>query len=200
MKMTIGVASAACLGAVALMAAAPNAASDASIAPAWSEGVPAVTAAPAAPVTFPGSTTPIDISGTARAATESLSAAAVPSQSTVSDRERNCLAAAVYHEARGEPRAGQIAVARVIINRTKSGRYPSTICGVVYQPAQFSDIKPGAAPGNAAHWRAAQAVADDALQGEGGELQGAMYFHASYVHPGWNRVRVAAIGNHVFYR
>jgi spore germination cell wall hydrolase CwlJ-like protein len=107
----------------------------------------------------------------------------------------------VYHEARGEPRAGQVAVARVIINRTKSGRYPTSICGVVYQPSQFSALKPGMTPSNVAQWRTAQAVADDALQGEGEDrMQGAMYFHASYVRPGWNRVRVAAIGNHVFYR
>lgn len=49
-----------------------------------------------------------------------------------------CLVAALYHEARGEPVDGQIAVAQVILNRVASPRYPDTICEVVYQPHQFS--------------------------------------------------------------
>ncbi len=48
--------------------------------------------------------------------------------------EANCIAVAVYHEARGESLEGQLAVAKVIMNRAKSGKYPTSWCGVVKQP------------------------------------------------------------------
>ena len=50
----------------------------------------------------------------------------------------NCLAEAVYFEARGEPKAGQKLVAKTILQRTKSPKFPSTVCGVVNQKSQFS--------------------------------------------------------------
>jgi spore germination cell wall hydrolase CwlJ-like protein len=56
------------------------------------------------------------------------------------DQEANCMAVAVYHEARGETLEGQLAVARVIMNRAASGKYPTTWCGVVKQPWQFSFV------------------------------------------------------------
>ena len=49
------------------------------------------------------------------------------------DRERKCLAEAVYFESRSEPEEGQAAVAQVVLNRATSGLYPASICGVVYQ-------------------------------------------------------------------
>ena len=49
------------------------------------------------------------------------------------DKEQRCLAEAVYFELRSEPEAGQAAVAQVVLNRVKSGLYPSNVCGVVYQ-------------------------------------------------------------------
>ena len=49
------------------------------------------------------------------------------------DSEQRCLAEAVYFEARSEPEDGQAAVAQVVLNRVKSGLYPSNVCGVVYQ-------------------------------------------------------------------
>src|SRR5215475_10421449 len=48
-------------------------------------------------------------------------------------KSEKCLAEAVYFEARGEAVRGQIAVAQVILNRAFSGKYPDTVCGVVYQ-------------------------------------------------------------------
>lgn len=48
-----------------------------------------------------------------------------------------CLAQAIYHEARGETLEGQLKVARVILNRSASSKFPNTICKVVAQPAQF---------------------------------------------------------------
>lgn len=60
--------------------------------------------------------------------------------SKASKSEMFCLSKAIYHESRGEPIDGQIAVAHVILNRTKSERYPNSVCKVIYQKKQFSDI------------------------------------------------------------
>src|SRR5262249_39156378 len=57
--------------------------------------------------------------------------------------ERNCMTQALYYEARGEGERGQEAVAEVILHRTKSGNYPSTVCGVVREPHQFSFLTDG---------------------------------------------------------
>lgn len=122
------------------------------------------------------------------------------------DRELHCLAGAVYFEARGEPLAGQLAVAQVIINRTEDGRFPRSYCGVVAQPGQFSFMRGSRMPqvriGSPA-WERAIAVAQIAHQGmwesEAGE---AVFFHARYVNPGWSRTktRLAQINTHIFYR
>jgi spore germination cell wall hydrolase CwlJ-like protein len=53
--------------------------------------------------------------------------AAQPDEAQVSD-EINCLAGAIYFEARNEPLDGQLAVGRVIVNRSKSGRFPASYC------------------------------------------------------------------------
>ncbi|HEV2746786.1 MAG TPA: cell wall hydrolase [Allosphingosinicella sp.] len=120
------------------------------------------------------------------------------------DAELACLAGAVYFESKGEPLAGQLAVAEVIINRSKSGRFPASLCGVVKQKSQFSFVRRGhipAIPDNAA-WRKAVAIAhiaqQDLADSEGSE---ALFFHAAYVRPGWRGLtRVASVGNHIFYR
>ena len=62
------------------------------------------------------------------------------------DEESKCLATAVYFESMGEPLEGQLAVAQVVINRSQSGRYPSSWCGVVKQKAQFSFVRAGRFP------------------------------------------------------
>ena len=120
------------------------------------------------------------------------------------DRELECLAAATYFESKGEPLAGQLAVARVIMNRAESGRFARTLCGVVHQRGQFSFVRGGSMPpiargGN--QWRTAGAIAHIARN----ELwtppaQNALFFHAKRVSPGWRMTRVGAVGNHIFYR
>ncbi len=57
-----------------------------------------------------------------------------------------CLALALYHEARGEPSTGQMMVAKVIVNRMESKKFPSDMCGVIMQPRQFSFVRKGLAP------------------------------------------------------
>lgn len=120
--------------------------------------------------------------------------------------EMRCLAGAVYFEARGEPLAGQLAVAEVIINRTEDGRFPKSYCGVVAQPGQFSFMRgsrmPAIQTGSAA-WERAIAVAQIAHKGLWESPAGeAVFFHAKYVRPSWSqrKTRLAQIDTHIFYR
>ena len=132
--------------------------------------------------------------------------AAVAAQDTPAavDADLACLAGAIYFESKGEPLAGQLAVADVIINRTRSGRFPSTICGVVTQAGQFSFVRGGEIPHinpNRKAYRTALAVAQVALaQAWDNPAPDALYFHAKRVKPGWGRARVASIGHHIFFR
>jgi spore germination cell wall hydrolase CwlJ-like protein len=119
------------------------------------------------------------------------------------DRELTCLAAGVYFESKGEPLAGQLAVAETIINRTESGRFAKSMCGVLTQRGQFSFVRGGNVPTAEGRtgWKTAVAVAKVAMR----ELwaspaSNALYFHARRVSPSWRATRVAALGNHVFYR
>jgi spore germination cell wall hydrolase CwlJ-like protein len=120
--------------------------------------------------------------------------------------DMKCLAQAVYFEARGEPLAGQLAVARVVINRASSGLYPSDYCSVVTQRKQFSFVRDGRIPQaneSSLEWLRAKAIAQIAHQdlwhSEAGD---ALYFHATYVHPGWanQKTQLARIDTHIFYR
>lgn len=122
------------------------------------------------------------------------------------DDQLECLAGAIYFEARGEPLAGQLAVAEVIVNRAASGRFPASYCGVVMQKSQFSFVKRGrmpAAPTGSAIYRRAKAIAQIAHRDLwNSEAKDALYFHARHVSPSWSGRREAAarIHNHVFYR
>jgi len=120
------------------------------------------------------------------------------------DEETECLARAVYWESKGEPLAGQLTVAEVIINRSQSGRFASTICGVVRQRGQFSFVRGGHIPQareGSRDWRVAVAIARIARQDlADGSAPRALFFHARHARPGWRLTRVATVGNHVFYR
>ena len=121
-------------------------------------------------------------------------------------REMMCLAQAIYFESRGEPLDGQLAVARVIINRAENNAFPDDYCSVVTQRSQFSFVRGGRIPepnrGTSA-WTRAKAIARIAHR----ELwespaDDALYFHARHVSPRWaGRLTArATIENHVFYR
>jgi len=128
-----------------------------------------------------------------------------------------CLTQAVYYEARGEPREGQVGVAQVVMNRVSSGRYPASVCAVVFQGAgrpgcQFSFACEGnrqGGPVNPASWARSQAVAQEVLAQQvfaggsrsGNTPSGADHFHADYVQPKWagQMQRLAQIGRHIFF-
>jgi len=124
------------------------------------------------------------------------------------DEQANCIAVAVYHEARGESLEGQLAVARVIMNRAASGKYPSTWCGTVKQPWQFSFVNPrtGHMPGvdeASASWRKALGITRLAVANAVPTLSSdVLWYHADYVAPSWGRrlSMVQKIGTHIFYR
>lgn len=130
------------------------------------------------------------------------------------ERQLNCLILNIYHEARGEPLAGQYAVAEVTLNRVASPRFPDTICDVVYEQrwdrirkrnvgafswtelTRSSDIDRQAAQN-------AREIAE-AVYGQQFEprVEEALFYHASYIRPSWARTkdRVASIGRHIFYK
>jgi hypothetical protein len=120
--------------------------------------------------------------------------------------EANCIAVAVYHEARGESLEGQIAVAKVIMNRAASGKYPTSWCGVVKQPWQFSFVHHGQFPSvdqASDAWHKAIGVTRLAVANAVPSVPtGCMWYHADYVAPRWrnNLTRVEKIGAHIFYR
>jgi hypothetical protein len=119
--------------------------------------------------------------------------------------EQDCLAKAIYFEARGEPIEGQLAVAQVVMNRAASGRYPTTLCEVITQRAQFSFISKGRFPtpqfGSEA-WRKAVAIARIAQARLADAVpSGVLWYHADYVAPSWGKrlTRNTKIGLHIFY-
>ena len=125
-----------------------------------------------------------------------------------------CLAENIYFEARGEPLAGQYAVAEVTLNRTWTPNFPHTICDVVHETrwdpnrrrrvADFSWTELGAlSPPDGPAWKQAMAVASTVYDDLNTPVvPGALFYHATSVRPGWSRNRraVTTIGNHIFYR
>jgi len=124
--------------------------------------------------------------------------------STPGSRDMECLAGAIYFESKGEPLAGQLAVAHVIRNRAASGRFASTVCGVIHQRGQFSFVRGGSFPPIARSsraWTEAVGVAHVAANDLwASPVERALFFHARRVSPGWRLARVGTVGNHVFYR
>jgi len=127
-------------------------------------------------------------------------------------KEQKCLAEAIYFEARSEKLKGQAAVAQVVLNRVRNPAYPSSICDVVYQNAnwrnrcQFSfacDGKRHKVRENK-HWRIAQDIAKAVTAGQIWlpEVGSSTHYHAVYVNPRWARsmYRLGKIGLHIFYR
>jgi spore germination cell wall hydrolase CwlJ-like protein len=122
---------------------------------------------------------------------------------SLSEEER-CLASAVYFESKGESLAGQLAVARVVLARANSGRFPKTLCGVIFQKGQFSFVRGASLPPiktDSTHWRNAVAISNIALENSWkSPVEGALFFHARHVSPGWRLTRIGSVDNHIFYR
>lgn len=127
-------------------------------------------------------------------------------------RQLECLTRNIYWEAASEPFEGKVAVAQVTMNRMRSGKFPSSVCGVVQQKnvfyekvvCQFSWYCEGTQKMKPVHkplWRESEEVAKKVLL-EGfrlPSLQKALYYHADYVNPGWKHPKIEQIGRHIFY-
>ena len=128
-----------------------------------------------------------------------------------SARQMRCLSEAIYFEARGEPEQGQAAVAQVVLNRVRSGIFPTKVCAVVYQDrnhpfaCQFSFACDGSSlrieePGA---WATATRIAEQVVSGANynPKVAEALNYHANYVYPDWagDLRRVDRIGTHIFY-
>jgi len=129
-------------------------------------------------------------------------------------RDLACLARNVYFEARGEPPAGQYAVAEVTMNRVASPAYPRSVCEVVYEKRwdairnryvgafSWTEFEQLPEP-QGEEWQRAWQIAEAVYFHRGAaKLDGATHYHATYVRPSWSREKrkVAHIGRHVFYK
>jgi spore germination cell wall hydrolase CwlJ-like protein len=138
---------------------------------------------------------------------------ASPVTADMRQKQLDCLARNIYHEAGYEPFEGKVAVAQVTINRAESGQFPSDICQVVYQKnivyekvlCQFSwycDTASTKKPMNGAVYTESMEVAKKVLL-EGFRIdavKSALYYHADYINPKWGREKVTKIGHHIFYK
>ncbi len=123
----------------------------------------------------------------------------------------DCLTAAVYYEAAGEPDIGQRAVAQVVLNRVRHPAFPNSVCGVVFQGSerqtgcQFSFTCDGslARRPSQSGWDRARRVANLALSGLVEPSVGtATHYHTIWVLPYWasSLDKVTTINAHIFYR
>ena len=125
-----------------------------------------------------------------------------------------CLTLNVYHEARGESVAGQYAVAEVTLNRVASDRFPDTICEVVHEQRwdrirkrhvgafSWTELELTADVNGPAYKTASRVAKDVYYRRNDPRVEGALFYHASYIRPSWARAKhkVATIGQHIFYK
>lgn len=128
-------------------------------------------------------------------------------QVAMSDKDLDCLAKNIYHEAGVEDRAGKIAVAQVTLNRLKEGKYGKSVCSVVYARSQFSwtlDKQKRFAKPKGQLWEETRRVALEFQRGirvKG--LEDSTHYHADYIRdPNWAKAKqvVKQIGQHIFYK
>jgi len=115
-----------------------------------------------------------------------------------------CLSLALYHEARGEPLLGQLMVARVIVNRMESRRWPSSMCNVITQDRQFSFYRKDKTPKprDEIAWAKAQKLAVEIIKDPDIlPFSTANHYHTPNVFPVWRKGlhMIARIGNHIFW-
>ncbi len=123
------------------------------------------------------------------------------------DEDIQYLSEAIYHEARGEPISGMIAVGQVIKNRTASPNYPNTIKEVVKQPLQFSYRNKGQPekPKNKAVYQFCKILSHGILKDQYKDYSNGAEFYmneSTATDRSWieDVITVNEIGQHTFYR
>lgn len=121
------------------------------------------------------------------------------------DRQRTCLAQAIYWEARGQSLTAQIAVAQVVLNRVEDGRFRPDICGVVFQRnsngCQFAWVCSGLnRPRDREAWQRALVIAEIAQTDYPDLVNGALFFHDTSIRRWRHLQKTARIGDLVFYK
>ena len=197
---------AAILTTTGLLATAPALAEDAPATRASAFAATATTPLPLPPVAVLTDTKPASSPRTAFASLAEAVAAQYGEidRGLIEGEHLRCLASAVYFESQGEPLAGQLGVARVIMNRIRSGRFASNVCGVILQRGQFGFVRGGAIPAideARPAYRTAVAVAKVAMSEAwtASAASEALYFNGVRARRVGGQ-RVAVIGGHAFYR
>lgn len=121
----------------------------------------------------------------------------------ISTAAATCLALNIYFEGRGEDYDGQKMIAEVTIARVFDGRFPDTVCGVVWQKGAFSWTDDGKSdhPKDDVAWLKAQITANETLLYGCEFCNGAIYYHGKNSKPYWSKDMdlVGSWGNHIFY-
>ena len=122
--------------------------------------------------------------------------------------ELDCLAAVIYHEARGESYQGKYAVADVTMNRVENPDYPKSVCAVVSEAGQYSwyskkkGLKIPSKKKAQEAWDDSKEVAAKAMERRNLAVsKNVLYCHAKRARPSWakKKIRVANIGGHIYY-
>lgn len=121
-------------------------------------------------------------------------------QQTISNKQLECLTLAAYHESKGEGKQGMLAVINVTLNRVKDVRFPKTICGVVYQPSQYSWSKHKPKIKEPEQYALAKQLAQETLDGKHSDnTHRALYFNSLHIKPK-GTICTVRIKGHSFYR
>ena len=118
--------------------------------------------------------------------------------SSNNSNDLNLLSRLVYGESRGEPYAGQVAVAAVVLNRVKSSSFPNSVAGVIYQSGAFDAVSDGQI--NLSPNSTAKKAAQDALNGWDPSYGAIYYFNPNTATNKWiwSRPMTVTIGKHRF--
>jgi N-acetylmuramoyl-L-alanine amidase len=124
------------------------------------------------------------------------------------NRQIQCMAENIYHEAGNQSQRGMIAVGNVVMNRVRSDHFPDSPCEVIHQRTrgmcQFSWVcNTRNRIRDLEMFRRAREVAEMVYYRRTGDVtRGSTFYHAAYISPGWfaSLIRTVRIGDHIFYR
>lgn len=121
-------------------------------------------------------------------------------EQNLSKAQLECLSKAAYFEAKSESDAGMLAVIHTTLNRVKDVRFPKTVCGVVYQPSQYSWTKHNPKIKEKEQYERAKRLAQEVVDGKHKDVsRGALYFNSLHQRPR-GTICTTRIGGHSFYK